>query len=376
MEGLIPDLSGPEVLTTFCKRFISLKTLMAKLHRGKAVTAAIGLLLGAAALVVFLIRVAGHRGDILESVRMFRYEMTAPALLAIALMFLFRIVRWKLLLKSGPPVSWKRVTNALFISILANNVLPARVGEIIRPYVLQRGSRMSFNRALASVAVDRIFDISGVALLVLIAAIQFMFQKDARPTFLQYLPESLIARGLLVALFLVPNAALVGLLLFPGLCRRAAMRPAKTLPGIFRKPAENFLNFLTGYIAGVRNRYDAALVLFLSAAVFLLQSISVFFLTLGFGLEIGFAGAVLATLAVSFAIALPQAPGYLGTYHLVAALTVESFDVAPAPAAAFAVLMWVVNIVPVSCAGVISLISEGLELSELKRGADTVQQAD
>ncbi len=147
-------------------------------YKKRIVTAAAGLLLGAAALSIFLLRLAGEWGEILSSVRIFRYELMPPALLFLALMYVLRILRWKLLLSPVQDVSWKRVTNALFVGLLANNVLPARAGELVRPYVLQRGTEAGFSQALASVVVDRIFDLIGIVSLMVITAVLILWRPD------------------------------------------------------------------------------------------------------------------------------------------------------------------------------------------------------
>ncbi len=325
-------------------------------NKKRVVTAAAGLLLGAGALSVFLLRLAGERDEFLSSVRIFRYELMPPALLFLALMYVLRILRWKLLLSPVLDVSWRRVSNALFVGLLANNVLPARAGELVRPYVLQRGAEAGFSQALASVVVDRIFDLIGIVGLMVMTAVLIIWRPATVDVSSEFMERFRGVAGMLGAVLAGVMVMFISLLFFPHMFRRPVLRVTRILPEFLQKPLHAFINAFVEYILGVRDRKKAAFMLILAVGAFLFQGMSTYCLAVGFGMEIGLIGAFVATTAVYLAIALPQAPGYLGTYHLAAALAVELFDVLPAPAAAFAVMMWIVNIFPVTILGVVSLL--------------------
>src|SRR5262245_23208631 len=80
---------------------------------------------------------------------------------AMALYFaghVFRGLRSRLILKPHTDVSWIRAMNLILAGYAANNVLPARLGELIRTYVLGRLQSMSKATALSTVFVERVFD--------------------------------------------------------------------------------------------------------------------------------------------------------------------------------------------------------------------------
>ena len=106
------------------------------------------------------------------------------------------------------------------------------------------------------------------------------------------------------------------------------------------------------------------------------QAVSTWLLARGMHLEIGVGGAFLATIAVAAAIAIPQAPGFLGMFHLAAALVVEGFDVSTAQAGAFAMIMWVVNIVPVTVAGLGFLMYEGVNVASLREQSERLEAGE
>src|SRR5579884_2409849 len=78
----------------------------------------------------------------------------------------FRSVRWQVLLRSSAPVSWRRLYPVLAIGYMANNLLPARIGELSRVYLVRRREQISASTVLASVAIERVVD--GVTVLTLL----------------------------------------------------------------------------------------------------------------------------------------------------------------------------------------------------------------
>ncbi|PYP39260.1 MAG: hypothetical protein DMD48_07165 [Gemmatimonadetes bacterium] len=76
------------------------------------------------------------------------------------LTFPVRSIRWRLILRDqgGRPFPWLPLWHATTIGFMANNLLPARAGEVARGYVASRQLPVRFSTALASIAVERVFD--------------------------------------------------------------------------------------------------------------------------------------------------------------------------------------------------------------------------
>ena len=334
----------------------------------KTLTGYVGLIFGAAALSVFIYRLRGQWEGMYRAAVMINYGLMMPVLLILALMYALRILRLRLLLMPVARVSAGRITRALFIGLLANNIMPARAGELIRPYVLQRGGNVSYSRALAVAALDRIFDMAGILILFFFAAGLFLFPDNGGS-----LPVGLpnfIHRGsglvLAVAGVTVATGALVFFLFFPQKFRRGAMKFAAVLPQRMQEPCFEFIESAAESASCLSRPRRAAVPLLYSTGAWFLQGVSTYVVALGSGIDVGPGGALLITLAVCFAIALPQAPGYLGTYHLAAAVTMESMGVPEAQAAAFAVVLWAINIFPITFLGAVLSVCEGIGRGEMK----------
>ena len=100
-------------------------------------------------------------GRALHSVR---YIYLFPALLSVAMSYYFRAVRWRYLISSVKKVKTTNLFAPLMIGFMGN-MLPARAGEIIRPYLLSKKENISFSASFATIFIERLFDMSLVLLL-------------------------------------------------------------------------------------------------------------------------------------------------------------------------------------------------------------------
>src|SRR5881397_1221332 len=78
----------------------------------------------------------------------------------VAITFPVRAIRWRLILRDadGRPFRWLPLWHATTIGFMANNLLPARAGEVARAYVASRQLPVRFTTALGSIGVERVFD--------------------------------------------------------------------------------------------------------------------------------------------------------------------------------------------------------------------------
>jgi hypothetical protein len=115
----------------------------------------------------------------------------------------------------------------------------------------------------------------------------------------------------------------------------------------------------------VRDPARVGLGLLLTLAVWTCTAVSTWLLSLGFGLGLSLSAVLVVQLAISVAVVLPQAPSFLGLFQ-VGALTAASFyGIGRSEAAAFANVLWAVNVVPITVVGLVVLHAEGLSLRTL-----------
>src|SRR5437879_402042 len=99
--------------------------------------------------------------------------------LSLATMFVnlaIRALRWQYLLEPLAKTSFGNAFRATAVGFAASSVLPARAGELIRPYFLSRYENVSATGAFATVILERLLDT--VTVLVLLASFVFVFGRD------------------------------------------------------------------------------------------------------------------------------------------------------------------------------------------------------
>ncbi len=242
-------------------------------------------------------------GAIGSALRRANYWYVVPALAVYFAGLWVRSLRWSFLLRPVERFSGRGLFRVLVIGITANNVLPLRSGEFVRSYVLSTKSRVKNASALATIAVERIFD--GLTMLgfVLVASLSIGLTSQVR--------EVTIVGG---ALF---GTILVGLIIVSaGRARNWLIDTAvRILPerigGTVGRVAHAFLDGL----GILRSREDLILVCLTSVAAWVLEASVYALISVSFGLGLSPAAILLVTAVANLATLVPSSPGYVGAFE-------------------------------------------------------------
>jgi hypothetical protein len=260
-----------------------------------------------------------------------------------------RALRWGMLLVGGQTVSTASLVSATFIGVMANNLLPARLGEVVRAWVLARREQRSISTVLASILVERLLDVIVVlAVLGLCLAVTPDLGMGA---------TSLLKQTGLVVLLLVA-AGVAGLLIAVRLRARLLRVGERWGTQPRRAWASRGLELLRGCLDGLcvlRGGSQAVSVAGLSLLVWATAIASFHLLAEGFDLGLTLVQTTLVLVIVLFGIAIPSAPGFVGTFHgfCVAGLVMVA-GIEPTRAATYATLLhgshWLaMNLVGIGC---------------------------
>jgi len=110
--------------------------------------------------------------EVLSALRRADYRGFVLVMALTLLGFWLRALRWRWLISTPRPLGLGSLFSATMIGFMANNLLPLRLGEFVRAWVLGRRERISKTTVFATVVVERVVDmitllaIFGVALLV------------------------------------------------------------------------------------------------------------------------------------------------------------------------------------------------------------------
>ena len=283
-----------------------------------------------------------------------------PALVLYFAGVYLRATRWRILLRSVAPTA---TTNQLFpivvIGFMANNILPLRAGEIVRSVVIGREFGVRKTSALATIAVERIFD--GITMLGFLAFSMIFVSLTSELQSLAIL-SFIIFAGLLLALVLLTFGGdvvtrLLQLVLGP-LPDRVGTR--------VEQMAESFLSGL----GVLKSRRDLAKVVVTSIGAWLLEASMYYLLAIGFGAQVRdvMNGAVtlLTTGVANLSTLIPGAPGYIGQFEYGVKLVVNGAFIIPEHnALAYAILVHAALYFPITILGLVEWFRRSLSVRDL-----------
>ena len=339
----------------------------------------IAVLLVALALIALFLYNVDLRGVVTAIVRA-RPEWLVLSLATTFLNLAIRALRWKYLLEPLAPTTFASAFRATAVGFAASAVLPARAGEVIRPYFLARqaprdqAGRMTATGAFATIILERLLDI--VTVLVLLASFVFVFGKDlanVNPTGFALLKWA----GASAAL--VSTTALIVLFVLAGdperlgrtLARLEQVLPSK-LAGLLAKIAEKFARGL----GAIRRPGRLLAALAWSFPLWLSICLGIWSVAVAFRFAIPFTGSFLILAFLTLGVAVPT-PGAVGGFHEAFRVGATMFYGTPdAAAVGAAIVLHLFSIGPSLLLGLFFAAREGLNLGSMRRLADQAEQGN
>jgi uncharacterized protein (TIRG00374 family) len=256
-----------------------------------------------ALLVILVVRsLEGEASQLTAALSRADWRLIVPAIVLFFIGVGLRSARWGLLL---PEHSVKTTTlfRALVVGFTVNNLLPLRMGEVARAYLLSRWCRIPYGSTVASLLVERVLDGLSLALLLLIALT------------LVPAPTYLLVVGILAAAGFLTGAVLLALAAWRSSAVTAlAARTARFLPARFGVRVERLAENFARSLSLVHDPIRLARLLGLSVLAWCFELGLFFVLLVSFGLPASYPLALLVGSAANFATLVPSSPGYAGTF--------------------------------------------------------------
>jgi uncharacterized protein (TIRG00374 family) len=299
-------------------------------RRGKILVAVVGLVSSA-----FFLWLALRNAD-LDAVREALTEASVGPLLltvlVLAACYGFQALRWQRIAEA-PSLGFRSFYAMLLGGLACNNVLPVRIGELLRAGWLSRDAPMPGGRAFGSVVLDRICDIVTLAVFFAIG-----LQAVASAAWLVRL-----AVGALLAVIGIAIVLVVARIYSRRRQHLTVRRERGRILTILRETVE-----MLGQPIGRRH---AALWLGLSACTWALSSFTVILVGRSIGVELSPLEGVFVTSALALGVAIPSSPGYIGTYQWIGVAALGLLDVPVEQALAFSILMQATWYIPTTLVG-------------------------
>jgi uncharacterized protein (TIRG00374 family) len=284
--------------------------------------------------------------EVAAALRQARAPWLAVALVAFLLGYACRVARWRVMLVAhNARLNWRDCAGPLFASVAANNVLPFRLGDIVRSFGFCKQLGVSQGVAITTLVVERLLDLLMVLLFLAGALAAF---GDG----------GLIRLGGLIPLVTV--AALAGLLLYPAVFERIALHVTAALRQFLPGLSEGLSREIhrgAETIGHVSSPATMARLLAWTFFAWSLEGLVFWSCALALPAVANPAGAWLALPVGTLSTIIPSSPGYIGTFDYFVAQALAASGDTLAAGAAFAVLVHLLLWLPPTLLGGLYLLS-------------------
>lgn len=264
-----------------------------------------------------------------------RYLMFGLACLAFG--YAMRILRWAQMLRAaGSHVGFKQCAAPFLGSIAMNNVLPLRLGDVVRALVFPASIGVPRTLSTASMVMERLVD-----LMTLVLCLALSLSLDTRLAAPQWVKDTALTLAVCGCVALLLGFVYSGVI-------------ASRLRKHERRSLRTLAQLMEAFDAMTRPRTLVAL-LGLSSLVWLGEAGLFYCLLLGFGLPAAPAAALLIMSIATLATLVPSSPGYVGPFHLAAFTGISLLGGTSEQAASFAVLSHLALWLPTTLAGAVAV---------------------
>lgn len=304
-----------------------------------------GVVLGAV-----LLWLVGRRIDLDQARRIFAaadYSWVGLAIACYGVAIAARVWRWHSLLSFHTAPSISDTAISLVVGYAVNNLLPARLGEIVRADILKRRSGAARAAALGSIFVERALDLL-LLLILLVFGVVLAHRRSAA------IDDILVSGGI------------VGLVALAGIAIGARYARSRHAAHDLGQAHRGWLDRLRAYGIGRLRDFAGSLRVvgtrrfgFAAAAtlpIWMLESGAIWCVCRAIGLELAIAALAMVMALGSLSTLLPSAPGYIGGYQIAYVLALDPWGIDPTTAAVAATCVIVYLMGSLTLAGILAWV--------------------
>ncbi|UCH77464.1 MAG: flippase-like domain-containing protein [Candidatus Coatesbacteria bacterium] len=333
---------------------------MAKFSRKARILVGLAVSLVSAVVLAFII----DWREFAASLARVNYVYLIPATACILGSYYCRALQWRYVLGNVRRLPSYPLFRITMIGFFANAILPARLGEVVRAYILARKNHLSKGTAFGSVIVTRLLD--GAILFLILGGLAILIPAKIAGVKAGGTTGFLIYFALVsfFVLFYFNREAATSILkfLFARFSKRLTVKIVRSLD-----------KFIRGFSC-FRSPADLGKAFLYSGAIWLLVALSYYFVNLGFKFTAAlplYAPLMLVAI-VSLAISIPSSPGFIGTMELgiIAALHLIEPDLTRNEALSYAIVVHVVQVLPAIIIGLFYSWTEHLTIADFTKAEE------
>lgn len=294
--------------------------------------------------------------DVATSFQTAHYIYIIPALFILFFVHYLRSYRWGVILSPIEKVDQFSLFSVTCVGFLAIVAIPARIGELARPYLITHKSNVTMTSAMGSVFLERVFDVLTILIMLFMVA------------FLTPMPSWLMKSGIV---FFVITLIFITFMILLGINRSAFFRIVN--PVISRLPEKYFHrieDIIDHFISGFKMVANPGLILyviFLSLLIWAAGALVIYILFSAFDLQLSLIAAFAVMVVVIAGTTIPTAPGFVGSFHFFYILGLSLFGIPKTDAFIYAILYHFLSIGMAVGLGLIFLPFNLFFISDLKK---------
>ena len=280
------------------------------------------------------------------NIRQLNFGFILAGIAFIVAEMILRAYRWKFLLRPHSEPKVNQLFSVLMIGYLSNSIIPLRMGELVRAQFLGTNYKVNRARALATIVVERVFDVLMLSALFALCLVLY-----------DVFPNSVKRGGFLAAMGF---ACLLPLLYFYGTWRNeivARLHKVTSQTRLGEKITGIVDNFGLGLTA--LNEFRNVLgVVCLSLLIWLTMVSSISMVLMAFPFKVSFLAGAFVTVMLGLGMLLPAPPGNIGVYEGFAILALIPFGIEREAALSFSLVLHFLELAITMSIGFICFVRE------------------
>ena len=281
--------------------------------------------------------------------------LVALAVIFDILSYVVQGLRWQQLLHTAGTITTLRATQAVYAGLFVNEILPLRIGELVRTYLVSRWLSVRFIAVIPSVAIERFFDALWLAAGIIITALFVQLPRD----FQDAVNTMGIAMVILVALF-------VYLLVFRRKNGSAAEEKIVTIWHPLRK-LHCYLRMIANDIRDIGASRLFCFSLINSGVILIFQILAFWLVMEAYGLNLSVWAGSAVLFLLHLGTLIPNAPSNVGTYQFFCVVGLTFFGIDKTIATGFSVVVFVILTIPLWAIGLFAIGRSGMTVKEIRK---------
>ena len=278
-----------------------------------------------------------------------------PAAISYLFVYVLRSIRWKYIFSPLKKTHFSSLFSSLIIGFMANNLLPVRMGEFIRAYLIGKKEHISKSTSFATLVVERIFD--GITILFLLTVISLFFP----------FPAWVKKTGIIFFAFLsILIIFLYSLLRWEQPTTKIFQKIIFFLPPSLK---EKITVLLSSFVCGLKvlhHKKELFLVCFFSFMIWFAEATTFYLVACAFHLSISFFGAIFIMGLICLGLIIPSSPGFIGVYEYFSITALQLLSVPKSQAIPYTVVIHGLQFSLIMCLGFFFLWKENLSWQQLQ----------